>query len=168
MNNYLKELKEDRFKRIEERKKYIKSKKNRKLMKYSDNYNEMFIFFLKSYRKGILDFCGSDVKVKHSYDGEDGKFSFRMFDNGQFKNKELTSIHPNILRGVIIGKKSWGLFCQEWSQGIVSCDFTKEEILNQFKENNIKIPEVFITEFDNIIWKTKLKKYEDYERNRKI
>ena len=45
-------------------------------------------------------------------------------------------------------------------------DFTKEEILNQFKEHNIKIPEVFMIEFDNIIWKMKLKKYTDYLKNK--
>ena len=131
-------------------------------MKYSDNYNEMFNFFLNSYRRGILDFCGSDVKVKHSYDGEDGKFAFRMFDNGQFKNKELTSIHPNILRGVIIGKKGWGLWKSEFADGIANCDFTKEEIISEFENKGIKIPDVFMKELDNEIWRFKLLKYENY------
>lgn len=62
----LKKLTEERIKRIEERKKVIKSKKDRRLMKYSDNYNEMFNFFLKGYRSGILSFGGSKVDVKNT------------------------------------------------------------------------------------------------------
>lgn len=152
----------DKIVRIKEKKKVIKSRKNRRLMKYSDNYNEMFNFFLKGYRSGILRFCGSKVEVKYNSETEDGKFSFRMFDNRQFKEKEIESIHPNILKGVITGKKGWGLWKSEFAMGISECDFTKEEILLEFTNHGIKIPEVFMREFDNEILRLKLKKYDDY------
>jgi TonB family protein len=42
----------------------------------------MFIFFLKSYRCKILDFCGVEVNVLFDVDCEDGKYSFREFENG--------------------------------------------------------------------------------------
>ena len=113
-----KKLAEERFMRIESRKKFIKSKNERKMLKYSDNFNEMFNFFLKSYRKDILTFCGSIVNIKHDLNSEDGKFSFRLFENGNFKQKEIVSTHPNILKAVIIAKKSWGLHCEMWSEGI--------------------------------------------------
>jgi hypothetical protein len=142
--DYIKE----RIQRIEDRKRYIKSKKNRKLMKYTSNYNEMFNFFLKSYRVGILNFCGVKVDVKFNTECDDGKFSFRLFDNGYFKGKVIECYHPNILKGVIIGKKSWGLWKTEFSMGIAENNFTKEEILLQFIENDIKIPDVFIKELD--------------------
>lgn len=61
-----KKLAEDRLKRIEEKKKYIKSKRDRKLLKYSDNFNEMFNFFLKSYRK-ILSFFNNFNKRKYMF-----------------------------------------------------------------------------------------------------
>lgn len=160
--DYFEKLKEERLQRIEERKKVIRPKKDRKLMKYSDNFNEMFLFFLKGYRCGLLSFCGSGVDVKRNDSTEDGKFSFRMFDNGQFKGKELESIHPNILKGVITGKKSWGLWKSEWAMGISECNFTKEEIVSQFTEQGIKIPDVFMVELDNEIWRFKLKRYDDY------
>ncbi len=140
----------------------MRTRKERRLMKYSDNYNQMFNFFLNGYRSGLLSFCGSGVDVKYNSESEDGKFSFRMFDNGQFKNKELTSIHPNILKGVIIGKKSWGLWKSEWSMGIAECNFTKQEIIGQFTDLGIKIPDVFMKELDNEIYRFKIKRYDLY------
>lgn len=86
----------------------------RKLKKYSDGFNEKFLFFLRSYRCGILTFCGSIVEVDYD-ERYSGKESFRMFDDGQFKNKNPISRHPNILRCVIIGKKSWGLWLDRWN-----------------------------------------------------
>lgn len=165
-NIVLNKLKEERLQRIEERKKFIKSKKERKMMKYSNNYNEMFNFFLKGYRSGILSFCGSNVDVIYNPHSEDGKFSFRMFDNGQFKLKQIESIHPNILKGVITGKKGWGLWKTEFAMGIAECNFTKDEILIQFEENGIKIPDVFMKELDNEIERFKIKRYEEYLKNK--
>jgi hypothetical protein len=115
----------------------------------------MFEFFLKSYRCGILDFCGVEVNVKYDIDEVSGKEGFRMYDNGLFKHKDIISKHSNILKGVIIGKKSWGLWVNEWSDGIVDWTFTLGEILEQFKENNIEIPKPLYDDFLNRIEKKK-------------
>ena len=114
----------------------------------------MFTFFLKSYQSGILDFCGSDVKVKDDKNGPDAMLGFRMYDNGQFSKKEfIESSHPNVLKAVIVGKKAWGLFCGEWSDGIAEGSFTKREILSEFENKGIVIPESLKSEFENMIWK---------------
>jgi len=122
----------------------------------------MFEFFLKSYRCGILDFCGVEVIIKNDINKVSGKEGFRMYDNGLFKNKDIISKHSNILKGVIIGKKSWGLWVNQWSDGIVDWTFTLDEILEQFKENNIEIPKPLYDDFINRIEKKKIRRNELY------
>jgi hypothetical protein len=123
----------------------------------------MFIFFLKSYRVGILDFCGSNVNVEFDLNGKDSKFCFRLFDDGQMNIYNLKSKHPNILRGVIVGKKSWGLWLNEWTDGIVETSFTINEIFNEFGKHNIEIPESLKTDFFNVLDKKWRKKYNNGE-----
>lgn len=113
----------------------------------------MFTFFLKSYRCGILDFCGSVVVVKQNLNGDNGKFGFRRFENGEIKIDNLESRHPNVLRGVIIGKKSWGLWLDQWTDGIVEGSFTRWEILKQFDDYGIIIPEPLLQDFNNTLIK---------------
>jgi hypothetical protein len=60
---------------------------------------------------------------------------------------------------VIIGKKSWGLFLNEWSDGIVEGSFTKKEIIKEFYENNIIIPESLLKDFENRIIQKINKRY---------
>ena len=86
-----------------------------------------------------------------------------MFENGEFKNKELVSIHPNIFKGVVIGKKSWGLWLNEWTDGIIEWSFTRDEILQQFCEKGIEIPEKLLVGFDNTILKKKVIRNEKME-----
>lgn len=121
----------------------------------------MFTFFLQSNRKGILTFCGEDVQVKFDVNGDDGKITFKKYDNGEFKYSEITSRHSNITKCVIVGKKSWGLWINEWSDGISEGSFTKREILEEFEKRNIEIPEPLMIDFENKIYKKifdKLKK----------
>ena len=163
-NNHAKSEKErieKKLAKIEETKEKIGCKKHRKLQKYSDKFNEIFTFFLMSYRTGLLTFCGSDVKIEFNLNSDDGKFGFRRFENGEVKIHDLKSCHPNILKAVIIGKKSWGLFLKQWVEGVVENSFTKEELLKQFEDNNIKVPEPFLLDFENSIMKKKI------ERNNK-
>jgi len=128
------------------------------MVKYSEGFIGIFSFFLKSYRVGLLNFCGSQIDVTFDKDGFDGKFTFRKFEDGFFKNKNLSSKHPNIVKGVVVGKKSWGLWLNEWTDGIVEGSFTVDEILNEFKDKGIKIPTPFLKDFTNtIIKKTKRK-----------
>ena len=113
----------------------------------------MFTFFLKSYRVGLLDFCGSSVEVMSDPNGQDSKVSFKEFENGVMKLDKLSSCHPNTLKGVIVGKKSWGLWLQQWTDGIVEGSFSEREILEEFKIRGIKIPDPLLRDWDNVIIK---------------
>lgn len=52
-----------------------------------------------------------------------------------------------------MGKKSWGLWLQQWTDGIVEGSFTEREILNEFTSKGIKIPEPLMIDWDNVIIK---------------
>ena len=119
----------------------------------------MFTFFLKSYRSGLLNFCGSIIEVNSDPNGEDSKVSFKLFENGLMKLDKLSSCHPNTLKGVIVGKKSWGLMLNEYTDGIVEGSFTEKEILNEFEIRGIKIPDSLLTDWNNVIIKKIKKKY---------
>jgi hypothetical protein len=149
--------------KIEQKKQITQSKNgsrhSRKLKKFSEGFNEKYLFFLKSYRTGILTFCGEDVVVENDINGVCSKEGFRLFDDGYFKVKKITSRQPNILRAVIIGKKSWGLWLDQWSQGIAEWSFSKQEIVQVFSDKGIKIPDSFMLDFDNRIKKYRQKIY---------
>lgn len=113
----------------------------------------MFTFFLQSNRKGLLTFCGENVDVKFDVNGDDGKITFKKYDNGEFKYTTIISQHPNITKSVIVGKKSWGLWINQWSDGISEGSFTKKEILEEFEKRNIEIPEPLLIDFENKIFK---------------
>lgn len=136
------------------------TRKQKRRKRYTDNFNKIFWFFLRSYRCGILSFCGSEVNVSFDINSEEGKFCFRSYDNGEYKLTIPITRHPNILKGVIIGKKGWGLFVKETTEGITEFLFTKNEILDQFKENNIKIPDCLLLDFEKTLRKKWLLKHE--------
>lgn len=92
-----------------------------------------------------------EVKVTYNVNGKDGMVSFKEYENGVMKLYNLSTRHPNILKGVIIGKKSWGLWLQEWTDGISEGSFTTREIISQF--DGIKIPESLMTDFYNVLHK---------------
>jgi hypothetical protein len=143
--------KSERLKLISSR---IGNRHYRKLNTYSDSFNELFRFFYQSYRKGILTFCGSDVNVKYNRDGKDAKLCFRLYEDGMFKTDNgynIESKHNNLLRSVIIGKKSWGLWKEQWSDGISECSFTFDEIVYEFEKHGIKIPNCLLKDFRNLI-----------------
>ena len=86
--------------------------------------------------------------------------TFRKYDNGQYQlGKRIVTRHPNIVKGVIIGKKSWGLWVNQWSDGIVEGSFTKREILQEFENKGIKIPDSLLNDFENRIINKIKKKY---------
>lgn len=146
----------ERIKLIKQRSGY-KDRHIRKIEKFSDNFNEMFFFFLQSYRKGILTFAGSAVDVDFDINSHSCRECFRRFDDGQFKNSSIVSRHPNIVKAVIIAKKSWGINLQNYTDGIAECSFLKSEILHIFESNKIKIPEKFLIEFENLLYKKRIK-----------
>lgn len=100
-----------------------------------------------------MTFCGSNVEVKFDKNGEEGKFIFRSFENGEFKIDIPVTRHPNIVKGVIVGKKSWGLWLNQWTDGISEGSFTKREILEEFDKYNITIPESLMNDFNNVLKK---------------
>jgi hypothetical protein len=100
------------------------------------------------------------VEVDFDIDGPDSKEGFRMYDDGQFKHRNPVSRHPNLLKTVIIGKKSWGLWVDQWTDGICDWCFTKEEILSEFKRKGIDIPESFLKDFENVLERKKSKRNE--------
>lgn len=115
----------------------------------------MFEFYLKVYRSGIINFCGDDVHIDFDVNSSDAKFAFREYDNGRFKNIKPISKHPNILRAIIIGKKGWGLWVSQWTDGIIDWTFTQEEILQEFIDKDIEIPESLMLEWNKLIDKRK-------------
>ena len=117
---------------------------------------------MKCYRTGILTFCGSTVLIEERKDGPDSRESFRMYDDGQFKQNLPYSRHPNILKAIITGKKSWGLWLDQWTDGIVDWSFTEEEILKIFSDNDIKVPDSFLRDFENTIDRKKKKRNQKY------
>jgi hypothetical protein len=52
------------------------------------------------------------------------------------------------------------LWLDQWTDGIADWCFTREEILDEFKNRNIIIPESFLKDFDNRLEKKKKKRYE--------
>jgi hypothetical protein len=137
----------------------VGSRLDRKLQKYSENFTEIFNFFLNSYRKGLLTFCGSIVVVEFDINESEGKHVFRKYDNGQYpKGTPIISRHNNIVKGVIIGKKSWGLFVNQWSDGIVDGDFRLKEIIQDFEDKGITIPKSLLLDFENRIYQKMRKK----------
>lgn len=136
----------------------------RKIEKFSESFNTIFFFFLKSYREGILTFGGSLVEVQFNQSSHSCRECFKRFDDGQFKNTPITSRHPNIVQGVIMAKKSWGLFCKMWTDGIVEGTFTKSEIFSIFDNYGIVIPEQFKNEFENLLYTKRLEYYERYKQ----
>ncbi len=82
-------------------------------------------------------------------------------ENGIYKNGIIPKTkHPNFLRSVIIGKKGWGLWVDQWSDGIVEHTFLLEEILCEFSSRKIEIPESLLEDFKNRIKKKKKIKLE--------
>jgi len=146
-----------RFQELQNRKNRIGSRHTRKIEKFSDRFNTIFKFFFQSYRKGILVFAGEAVDVKFDLNSFCARGSFRRFDDGQFKLKDIVCIDPNILKSVIIAKKSWGLHLKMWSEAIAEGTFLKNEILAIFENEQIEIPESFMIEFENLIYKARVK-----------
>lgn len=66
-----------------------------------------------------------------------------------------------------MGKKSWGLWLNTYAEGIVDWSFTKEEIIGEFIDNGIKIPESLMKDFDNRVNMLKIKRNESYLKNMK-
>jgi hypothetical protein len=61
---------------------------------------------------------------------------------------------------VIVSKKSWGLFCDQWGDGIAEGTFLKREIIEDFTKHGITIPESLMKDFDDRIYRKVKKRME--------
>jgi len=129
----------------------------RKLRKYSNNFKKIFNTLLVLNRKGIITFCGSNITIIHDINGKDAMECFRLYEDGYYKNRDIKTRHPNILKSVLVSKKGWGLWLDQFSDGIVDCSFSEEEIMKIFTDV-VELPESFVIEFQNIIDKKKIKR----------
>ena len=95
--------------------------------------------------------------------GVSGKECFRLYEDGFYKGgKAIITRHPNIVKSVLIGKKGWGLWKDQWIDGIVDWSFTKEDILNEFTKRNIEIPDSLMIDFEKTLLKKKIKRNLNY------
>jgi hypothetical protein len=97
-----------------------------------------------------LTFCGSEIIVQSSPKGKSSKECFKEYENGKPLSQLVTN-QPNLLKSVIIGKKSWGLHVKMWSDGIGDGEFRMKDILEDFEKKGIKIPDSFLRDFENSI-----------------
>lgn len=147
-----------RHERIELAKERIGTKSHRKRQRHSDKFNRMFRFYYLLSRSGLVTFCGSEVKVEYRKGSSDAKVAFKEYDNGLYKSMGVpVTCHPNVLCHVLTGKKGWGLWCDQWAQGIGQGLFTRFEIYEMFREHGIELPESIEREFDNLIWEYRFK-----------
>lgn len=141
--------------RLKEKSRILGTRHDRKLKKYSEGFNENFKFFFLLSRRGLIDFCGERIHVTPSNDRTlTSKHCFRLFEDGRYgKEKVIECFHPNVMRHVMMGKKGWSLWCNQWSEGVGQGLFRKEEILEEFRIRNISIPDCFMLQFDKAIEK---------------
>ncbi len=129
-----------------------KMKRNKK---YSERFNKMFNFFFMINKKGLVTFCGTKTDIEFDINGIGSKECFMKFENGFYRNKKIVTNHPNILKSVLIGKKGWSLWVDEWTNGVVDFTFTENEIFNIFEDKGIEIPENLLIDFYKKIDKKK-------------
>lgn len=135
----------------------LSRRERRILNNFEWKYKEMFIFFIKSSYYNILDFSGTYLpNIIFDINGDSSIISYVKYNNGEYDNNTIITKHPNLTRLFILGKKSWGLWMNEWSKGISEGLFTRKEILEQFDKKNIKIPKKLIQDFENTIKKEQI------------
>jgi hypothetical protein len=106
---------------------------------------------------GLLTFCGSDLDLDFNFvfdiNGLEGKNVFRQYENGQFSHSntkvDIPTRHTNIVRGVLMGKKSWGLHVNMWIEGICEGTLRIQEITEDFESRGLKIPDSLISDLRN-------------------
>ena len=165
--------------RIKEYKSSLGSRHDRKLKKFSQSFNRNFWFFFSLVRKGVITFCGEDIKDKYMLqldpEGlsckevfrkfEDGFYAIKEDEDGNKKREPMITRHPNIIETVLIGKKGWGLWTDQWTDGIAECSFQRHEIFSTFEDVGLEIPEHFMNEFENRLRQKQVKYFEFLKKN---
>lgn len=152
----------DKRDRINKKKNKIGSRHRRKLKRYSNKFKKIFNFFLNSNRSGLIEFCGSNLSIEFDVNGLDARECFRLYEDGYYKNKKIVTRHKNLLTSILISKKGWGLWLDQWTDGICDFSFTKEEILEQFNNLGIVVPKPLLKDFDNTLRRKKEKRNLEY------
>lgn len=107
-------------------------------------------------RSGLITFCGVGINVKFDVNGPSGRGCIDNYENGFYRNGiPIVSRHPNIVKSVLVGKKGWGLWVKEWSDGIGDGLFTKEEIMHEIESRGIELPKSMMDDFDTLIERRK-------------
>lgn len=115
---------------------------------------------MQSYKSGLLTFSGINVDIVFDINGPDAKETIFKYENGHYKHSVISTRHPNIVRSVIFGKKSWGLHVKLWSEGISEGTFLASEIIDEFTKLNIIIPDSLRLDLENWISKYRIKYFE--------
>lgn len=92
---------------------------------------------------------------------------FKKYENGEYTKTQLYSTgietkHPNLFRVLVMTKKSWGLWKNQWAEGVIEGTFLRSEIISIFEDRHIKIPEPFLNDFLNTVRKGKLKNFMEF------
>ena len=145
----------NRHERILERKGSMGNRHGRKLEKYSESFNENFMFFFRLSRRGLISFCGERIVIESTNDPKlTAKHCFRLFEDGRYTmGRVIQCRQPNILRHVLMGKKGFSLWCNQWAEGVGQGLFSREEILFEFDLRSVVIPECFMIQLEKAIGK---------------
>lgn len=126
------------------------------MAKYSQAFNNQFNLYLALNRSGVIMFCGSKTEVTYSKSGPSAKKVFMLYENGNYKNgKPVETKHPNLVKAVLVAKKGWGLWVDEWSSGIAEGLFTKQEIMDFFGNSGVLLSDAFQKELNDSIRRKK-------------
>lgn len=119
-----------------------------RMSKHSTNLIESVRFYLHCYRKLKLTFAGIAVPVVQDIHEASAIEVFKAYENG---SKSLITKHSNVLQAIIIGKKSWALHLDMWSNSIAEGTLFKFELLEYFQSCGVIIPAKFMQEFNNAV-----------------
>lgn len=106
-------------------------------MKYSENFNRDFNYYLKS--RNTFTFCGKpQEEIPYDKNGLDAKKAFLKYDA---EGKLLPTKHPNILGTLIKTKSSINFQIKEWAQSRATGDlplieFSVRKAIEKYPKSN--------------------------------
>ena len=96
-------------------------------MKYSKNFERDYQFYLTNAQK--FNFAPDQPVIEESSDGKDAKYCFWKFDS---TGEMLACNEPEILRALIICKKSVNFHLKMWASGFTDMEMNIDEYLAEF------------------------------------
>jgi len=103
-------------------------------MKYKDNFNEDYNFYLNNISK--FNFCGEVVETpKYSESGVDAKNWFFIFDSNGKKKAYLTACkEPSLAKKIVVTKKSINMHLKMWAEGYNDCLMGVQDYISSFND----------------------------------